>query len=50
VAARENAEADPLYLEQTWGRKYGTAVRSWQNNWENLAYFFVFPKELRRLI
>ena len=47
---REQAEANLLQLEETWGKKYGAAVRSWQNNWEDLATFFDFPKEIRRLI
>jgi len=50
AATREKAEANLLQLEQTWGSKYGAAVRSWQNNWEDLATFFEFPKEIRRLI
>jgi transposase-like protein len=47
---REQAEANLLQLEETWGKKYGAAVRSWQNNWDDLATFFEFPKEIRRLI
>jgi len=50
AATREKAEANLLQLEQTWGNKYGAAVRSWQNNWDDLATFFEFPKEIRRLI
>ena len=50
AATREKAEANLLQLEQTWGSKYGAAVRSWQNNWEDLATFFEFPKEIRRQI
>ena len=34
AATREEAEANLLKLEETWGEKYGAAVRSWQNNWE----------------
>lgn len=45
-----NSEANLVKLEETWGEKYGAAVRSWQNNWEELAAFFEFPKEIRRLI
>jgi len=37
-------------LEQFWGSQYDTAIRSWQNNWDDLATFFEFPKEIRRLI
>jgi len=50
AATREEAEANLLRLEEIWGDKYGAAVRSWQNNWEELATFFQFPKEIRRLI
>jgi transposase-like protein len=50
AATREKAEANLLQLEQNWGSKYGAAVRSWQNNWDDLATFFEFPKEIRRLI
>jgi len=50
AATREKAEASLLQLEQNWGSKYGAAVRSWQNHWNDLATFFEFPKEIRRLI
>jgi transposase-like protein len=50
AATREKAEANLLQLEQNWGSKYGAAIRSWQNNWDDLATFFQFPKEIRRLI
>lgn len=47
---REEAESNLLKVEETWRGKYGAAVRSWQKNWEELATFFEFPKEIRRLI
>lgn len=50
AATREEAETNLQKLEQTWKNKYAAAVRSWQNNWEDLAIFFEFPKEIRRLI
>lgn len=50
AATREEAEANLLRLEEIWDDKYGAAVRSWQNNWDQLATFFQFPKEIRRLI
>ncbi len=50
AATREEAEANLLKLEETWGDKYMAAVRSWQKNWEELATFFEFPQEIRRLI
>lgn len=50
ASTREEAEANLLKLEKTWGKKYAAAIRSWQNNWEELATYFEFPKEIRRLI
>lgn len=50
AATREEAEAHLSKLDQTWGSRYGMAVRSWQNNWEDLATYFEFPAEIRRLI
>ena len=50
AATREKAEANLLQFEQIWGSQYGAPVRSWQNNWDDLATFFEFPKEIRRLI
>ncbi len=50
AATREEAEANLLKLEEKWGSKYGAAIKSWQNNWEELATFFEFPNEIRRLI
>lgn len=50
ASTREEAEANLLKLEKTWGKKYAAAIRSWQNNWEELATFFEFAKEIRRLI
>lgn len=50
ASTREEAEANLLKLENAWCQKYAAAIRSWQNNWEELATFFEFPKEIRRLI
>jgi putative transposase len=50
AATREEAEANLKKLEQIWKSKYAAAVRSWQNNWDDLSTFFEFPKEIRRLI
>jgi len=50
AATRDGALSSLSRLEQTWSGKYGAAVRSWQNNWDDLTTFFEFPKEIRRLI
>jgi transposase-like protein len=50
AANREAAEAGLAELGQKWGDKYAIAVRSWENNWQELATFFDYPAEIRRLI
>jgi len=50
AATREEAEANLIKLDETWGKKYAASVRSWKNNWEDLATFFEFPQGIRRLI
>lgn len=47
---QEEAESSLNDLHEKWSDKYGAAVRSWQNNWDELSTFFNFPKEIRRLI
>ena len=45
AATQEEAEANLLKLEEAWRSKYGAAVKSWQNNWEELATFSNSPKK-----
>ena len=47
---REAAEANLVTLADKWGDQYAIAVRSWQNNWEDLATMFNYTPEIRRLI
>ena len=37
-------------LEDEWGAKYPQVVQSWKRNWSELATFFRYPEEIRRLI
>lgn len=50
AATREAADAQLRQLNEKWGDKYAIAIRSWQNNWEDLTTFFAYPAEIRRLI
>jgi len=47
---RESAETNLLRLKEAWSDKYTIAVRSWENNWDELSTFFDYPAEIRRLI
>jgi len=37
-------------LEDEWGKKYPLSIKSWRANWAELATFFKYPGELRRII
>lgn len=37
-------------FEETWGDKYPLLVRSWRTNWAEIATFFKYPPEIRKLI
>ena len=37
-------------LEEKWGKKYPYPINSWRNNWNNLAVFFKYPDEIRKVI
>jgi transposase-like protein len=47
---REAGEEALLELGEHWGKQYAVAVRSWEQNWEDLATMFAYPAEIRRLI
>lgn len=47
---REAAQASLNDLEQKWNRKYGYAIKSWRENWNELTVFFDFPLEIRQII
>jgi putative transposase len=50
-ASTEDAALDELdKFEETWGSKYPLVIRSWRSNWDELATFFRYPPEMRRLI
>lgn len=37
-------------FSEKWERKYPYAIRSWENNWDELMTFMRFPQEIRQLI
>lgn len=50
-AANESLALNELdEFEKKWGTKYPGAVRSWRNNWDELATFFKYPREIRKII
>ena len=39
-----------ISAKEKWGSKYPNAIKSWEDNWDNLITFFVFPDYIRRII
>ena len=51
TAPNEKAGLEALDMfEQIWGKKYQYAIKSWRDNWKNLATFFKYPQEIRKII
>ena len=44
------AEDELLKLDEKWGKKYPIVLNSWNNKWENLSYYFKYPKEIRKIM
>ena len=39
-----------ISTKERWGSKYPNAIKSWEDNWDNLITFFAFPDYIRRII
>ena len=50
AATEDAAQLELDRFEEMWGDKYPLIVRSWRQNWGELATFFKYPPELRKLI
>ena len=50
-AVNEEVAMDNLLaLKEKWCSKYPNAVKSWEDNWDNLSTFFAFPDNIRKII
>lgn len=47
---KEAAKAALNDFKNKWNSKYSYAIRSWENNWDELTVFFDFPIEIRTII
>ncbi|WP_027093512.1 IS256 family transposase [Cohnella thermotolerans] len=50
AATEEMALVELDRFEETLGSKYPLILRSWRTNWDELATFFKYPPEIRKLI
>jgi putative transposase len=47
---KQEAETALLTLSEKWSNKYRIAIKSWENNWDDLTTYFEFPDDIRRLM
>jgi transposase-like protein len=47
---KQAAKASLEDFANKWNHKYPYAVKSWEENWEELTVFFEFPIEIRKII
>lgn len=47
---KEAAKAALGDFKGKWNSKYSYAIKSWENNWDELTIFFDFPLEIRKII
>jgi transposase-like protein len=50
ASSKELAESNLLALDEKWGKRYPSVIKSWTTHWENLSQYFKYSSEIRRLI
>ena len=51
TAVNEEIAMDNLLaMKDRWGNKYPNAIKSWEDNWDNLSTFFAFPGNIKKII
>jgi transposase-like protein len=50
ASTKEQGERGLALLDEQWGMKYPSMIKSWLNNWERLSNYFKYPKEIRKMI
>lgn len=48
--SEESALEELDQFEATWGDKYPLIINSWRKNWTEIATFFKYPPEIRKII
>jgi putative transposase len=46
----DDASKNLISAKEKWSDKYPNAIKSWEDNWDNLITFFEFPDYIRRII
>ena len=48
AVTEDEAREKLLAFKETWGKKYPSCVKSWEENWDILSTFFAYPAEVRK--
>lgn len=46
----DDALENLLSIKEKWASKYPNAIKSWEDNWDNLITFLAFPDYIRRIM
>ncbi|AOY76136.1 IS256 family transposase [Clostridium formicaceticum] len=46
----EMALENLLHAKEKWCNKYPNAIKSWEDNWDNISTFLMFPDYIRRIM
>lgn len=50
ASSEELAKIELQKLKEKWGSQYPAVIKSWENNWDNLATFFQYSPPIRKMI
>lgn len=50
AVSKQAAESAFDELEMKWGQQYPLVIQSWRKKWENLAGYFRYPADIRKVI
>ena len=51
TAVTENEALENLMaFKESWGKRYPSCVKSWEDSWDILSTFFAYPTEIRKII
>jgi len=50
AVTEEQAMENLLAMKEKWANKYPNAIATWENNWDTLATFFMFPDFIRKIM
>ncbi len=51
TAVNEDVALENLHsVKEEWGHKYPNAVKSWEDNWDNIRTFLAFPDYIRKIM